>query len=325
MESASGVRNFKQMSLSDLKEYLKARGVTVTGHLKPTLIEIAMSVEKMLLPVDPNFENPPEQDTKLTVHGVEIDDPLSGSYEYVNDFIESPPFGLFDIFNHLIYSSTEYDKQGLAAYKAFDDYRLFEEGYVESLLTKSLPTVGVYLYVGKVRPSMKKSDDVEGKAFYNLWFILEGKGANRGTVLKARCTCKGGRDGGCKHISAAMYSLEELLNTRSTESVTSGPCQWVKRPTASSKPCEVKDLNIGKCNSPPLKQRTRANRAVEQTTIKKRSAKRPRSLVRSSPAPKKRKRTEHTFLENIDIDVRNENDSKRSISKILGKICKYNL
>jgi hypothetical protein len=85
---------------------------------------------------------------------------------------------------------TEYDKQGLAAYKAFDDYRLFEEGYVESLVTKPLPMIGVHLYMGKVRPSMKKSDDAEGKAFYELWFILEGRGASRGTVLKAFCTCK---------------------------------------------------------------------------------------------------------------------------------------
>ena len=48
---------------------------------------------------------------------------------------------VFDIFSHIIHSSTERDKQGLAAYTAFDDYRIFEEGYVESLLTKPLPSV----------------------------------------------------------------------------------------------------------------------------------------------------------------------------------------
>ena len=102
----------------------------------------------------------------INIHGVEIEDPLSSAHEYVNDFNASPPFGLFDIFNHLIYSSTEYDKQGLAAYKAFDDYCLFEEGYVESLLTKPSPSVGVHLYLGKVRPSMK------------IFFLLTYFGAN---------------------------------------------------------------------------------------------------------------------------------------------------
>ncbi len=35
------------------------------------------------------------------------------SYNVVNDFTDSPPFSLYDIFNYLIYYSTKYDKQGL--------------------------------------------------------------------------------------------------------------------------------------------------------------------------------------------------------------------
>ena len=152
---------------------------------------------------------------------MEMGDPFSGSFHCVNNFIDSPPFRLYDIFNHLLYHLTEYDKQGLAAYKSLDDYRLFEDGYVESLLTETLRNEGVHLYMGKVRLAMKEKTD-DGKKFYDLWFILEGKGANRGSVLKARCVCKGGRDGGCKHIAAAMYSLEALLDSRGEDSVTSG-------------------------------------------------------------------------------------------------------
>ena len=61
----------------------------------------------------------------------------------------------------------------------------------------------------------------EGKALYERWFILEGKGANCGSVLKARCHCKGGRDGGYKHIATAMYLLEDLLNISDKDSPTS--------------------------------------------------------------------------------------------------------
>ena len=111
-----------------MKQYLKARGVSVTGYLKPALAEIAKSVEKMLIPVIDLAK--PKEENKLIIHGVEIEDPLSSAHDAT---IRS--------FNHLIYSSTEHDKQGLAAYKAFDDYRIFEEGYVESLLTKPLPSV----------------------------------------------------------------------------------------------------------------------------------------------------------------------------------------
>jgi len=37
----------------------------------------------------------------------------------------------------------------------------------------------------KVRPFMKIKMD-EGKEYYDLWFILEDRGANRGSVLQAR-------------------------------------------------------------------------------------------------------------------------------------------
>jgi hypothetical protein len=72
------------------------------------------------------------QSRSLLIHDVQLSDPFK--MNVVNDFKNSP-FGLFDIFNHLIYHSTEYDKQGLATYKSFDNYRLFYDGYVESLLT----------------------------------------------------------------------------------------------------------------------------------------------------------------------------------------------
>ena len=191
----------------------------------------------------------------------------------MNNFIDSPPFGLYDIFNFLIYHSTDYDKQGLLAYKSFDDYRLFGDGYVESLATKTLAREGVHLYVSKVKPAMQDKTD-DGKKIYDVWFILEGKGVNKGSVLKARCICKGGRDGGCKHISAAMYSLEDLLNTRSEDSVTGGTCRWLKRSTSSSKHCEVKHLKIAKRN----------------------------------PSLKRKRKNAHAYCENIDIDVRHVDD-----------------
>ena len=50
--------------------------------------------------------------------------------------------GLCDTFNYLIYHSTDYDRQILAAYKYFEDYRLFDDGYVESLLTAHLNQEG---------------------------------------------------------------------------------------------------------------------------------------------------------------------------------------
>ncbi len=145
---------------------------------------------------------------------------------------------------------------------------------------------------------MKDTTD-DGKKLYDVWFMLEEKGNNRGSVLMARCTCKGGQDGGCKHIAACLYSLEDVLHNR--ESVTSGPCQWVKRATSETKPCE----------------------------IKRESDKRP------SDHEVKRK-YEHFYADNIDVDVRHENDrslpSKKALitftdalSSVSGKPCVFPL
>ena len=234
------------MKLAELKNYLQNRGVSVSSHLNPGLIAIACAVEEMNLPLINRVSEAEEkliQSRGLLIHGVQLPDPFK--MNVVNDFKNSPPFGLFDIFNHLIYHSTEYDKQGLAAYKSFDNYRLFYDGYVESLLTTYSREAGVHIYVSKVKPAMKEKTK-DAREFYDLWFVLEGKGPNRGSVLGAYCGCLGGRDGGCKHVAAALYSLDNLLNTEGNKSVTSGPCQWVRKPKPDTTPCEVKDLPIYK-------------------------------------------------------------------------------
>ena len=49
--------DFKAMNMAQLKKkHLKNRCVSVSGHLKPSLVEISSAVERMFLPVDPNFE-----------------------------------------------------------------------------------------------------------------------------------------------------------------------------------------------------------------------------------------------------------------------------
>ena len=61
------------MTMLELKTYLRERGVRVNGYLKPALVNIAIAVEKMMLPVDPNFEKEKgSQDIhKLIIHDME--------------------------------------------------------------------------------------------------------------------------------------------------------------------------------------------------------------------------------------------------------------
>ena len=144
------------MSVNEFRAYLRERGVSVNGYLKPALVEIAAAVQKMMLPIDVNFEKV-NDDQHFVIHDMEISDPFTSLHNLVNNFIDSPPFGLYEIFNYLIFHSPDYDKQGLAAYKSFEEYRLFQDGYVQSLLTETM-SKGVHLYMGKVKPAMKEKN-----------------------------------------------------------------------------------------------------------------------------------------------------------------------
>ena len=73
----SGGQNtdFKAISVAAIKKYLPERGVSVNGYLKSGLVEIAVAVEKMMLPVEPNFEMVNDAHTtkqRLNIHDIQI-------------------------------------------------------------------------------------------------------------------------------------------------------------------------------------------------------------------------------------------------------------
>ena len=148
MDKKSQEDKFKAVKLPELKFYLQNRGITANSYLKLGHVAIACAVEEMNLPVLCETSEAGEKlgvSRRLNLHDVQLPDPLK--MDVLNDFKHSPPFGLFDIFNHLIYHSSEYDKQGLGAYKSYENYRLFYDGYVESLLTIHRKDAGVHVYV----------------------------------------------------------------------------------------------------------------------------------------------------------------------------------
>jgi len=128
------------------------RSVTVNGHLKPALLEIAQAIEKMMLPIDPNHDygNADNSKNKYIIHDMVVKHPLSLSYAVLNDFTFHRLLA-YTIYLTVIYNIVDYDKQELAAYKSLEEYRLFDEGYVDSLLATALATSGYALFVGKVK------------------------------------------------------------------------------------------------------------------------------------------------------------------------------
>ena len=71
LPNAYGAKMFNEMTMLELKTYLRERGVSVNGYLKPALVNIALALEKMMLPIDPNFEKE-KSSHKLIIHDMEM-------------------------------------------------------------------------------------------------------------------------------------------------------------------------------------------------------------------------------------------------------------
>ena len=70
----------------------------------------------------------------LIIKGARVPDPFSiPENQFANISNNVPPFGIKDIFNFLIFKSSDYNRKKIALYKAFKEYSLFQDWYVEEL------------------------------------------------------------------------------------------------------------------------------------------------------------------------------------------------
>ena len=103
---------------------------------KTELIQLAKAAEETNLPIDPDFANDSLKaclEERLTLPaGKQIPDPFKMTH-LSKDMSSLPRFGLLDIFNHLIASKAEYDKEMLASWRTFDEYKLHQNGHVRDL------------------------------------------------------------------------------------------------------------------------------------------------------------------------------------------------
>ena len=96
-----------------------------------------------------------------------------------HDFSQLPPFGLMDIFNHLIMSKTDYDKAMLSSWRSFEEDNLCLKGHVQSLGVKTVQDLDgstYYVFVAGVITTQKEKTQ-EGEKYYTLWFLLHSNGS----------------------------------------------------------------------------------------------------------------------------------------------------
>ena len=168
--------NFEKMDVKEIKGFISARGVQVSTYRKPELIRLAKAVASMNLPTDPDFENDCIEEClirRLTLPaGRKLTDPFQ-MISLSNDLSELPPFGLMDIFNHLIMSKADYDKSMLSSRRSFEEYNLCLNGHIQSLGVKTVRDLDgsdFFVFVAGVIPTQKEKTQ-EGEKLYRLVYF----------------------------------------------------------------------------------------------------------------------------------------------------------
>jgi len=116
-------------------------GVQVSTYRKPELIQLAKAVAGMNLPTDPDFKNDSIEGCLIRCLTLPAGKKLTDPFQITslsNDFSQLPPFGLMDIFDHLIMSKADYDKSMLSSWHSFEEYNLCLNGHIQSIGVKTV-------------------------------------------------------------------------------------------------------------------------------------------------------------------------------------------
>eukprot|EP00112_Aurelia_sp_Birch-Aquarium-sp1_P006640 Seg1729.3 transcript_id=Seg1729.3/GoldUCD/mRNA.D3Y31 product="hypothetical protein" protein_id=Seg1729.3/GoldUCD/D3Y31 len=123
-----------------------------------------------------------------------------------------PSFDSKKLTNKLIKNASTMPNSG-AAPKVYRNkkhgYRLWKEGYVRGVLVKPNIKAKKTLFIvrAKVHASMKS-------CHYDVYVHLD---QCDGEVLFAKCNCKAGQGGCCKHVAALRYALLDFINMDAKE------------------------------------------------------------------------------------------------------------
>ena len=236
-------RMFDKFTVKELQTYLKERDVTTTKLRRNELLSLCQAAYQQNIEVDPDgkAESIGEHiKIKLTTNRGVLRSPetLQGS----GDMSCLPNIDRFDVYNYLISYDT-YDHQSLKSFKKLEGCQLNQAGYIEKIiLCKNTGLDGYFVVKYQCKPKQRKEDPVNKVPYYNGWVVLD---CEMPAIFSAFCACKGGSDGGCRHIVACLFEISQYEEEININSVTSGPCQWTKKQRVNDdKPLVSSDLQI---------------------------------------------------------------------------------
>ena len=102
--------NFNVWSVPQLKEFLKERGITVSGYIKEKLVRLAQCAAELDLKKDPDILEPSESIQQCLERSLKaLNFPTKNPFKlkFQHSFENVPRAGILDIFNYLIDEKTD--------------------------------------------------------------------------------------------------------------------------------------------------------------------------------------------------------------------------
>ena len=231
-----------KMKVVELKDFLRLRGLKVTGKKCELVSRVFIAVENnvAILKTAEEIEGElsDEYSMKLTYGATTFPDPFKEEGNWISEEEGIGLWPLIQTFYIIRFLMLDSVIEDLSDYKSSKAYSYFERGWLGNLLYLDVEGTPFCLMKTDCRPSQRISDTL-----HKLWLLIS---KNNGNVLRAHCMCMAGMGSTCNHFAAALFRIEAAMRYGlSKPSCTTKPCEWLPN-RKEVKPCKAKDMNLNR-------------------------------------------------------------------------------
>lgn len=191
--------DFRLRNVAELQEYLRLRGVVISGFRKQELVDLCCEAEQLGIDIDPDGILEIKSETVTSKLLVKLDDdssvnlPLPSLLPSSNDFSFLPFITTFDVLTYLN-QSRFYSWAEVRDHTKMEGYGMYQDGFVLDVTAGKFEAEAENFFYHihfRVKPRCRTADPLTGLQYYLGWIILSSSEKNS-RIVSAYCCCCGG-------------------------------------------------------------------------------------------------------------------------------------
>ena len=250
------------MKVQELKDFLKLRGLKVSGKKAELVARAFVAVENKVETVktaeEVQQEIKSEYQHKLVFNGESFPDPMKLVDGWLNEEAGVTLWPQIPMVYIITFLMLDNNAEDLSDYKSSKAYSYCKQGWLGEIFSHPISdSTDLSIIKSDCRPSQRIND-----TRHKLWILLS---KSKGKVLAAHCSCMAGMGSSCNHVAAALFRMETAFRLElSNPACTAKPNMWLpnRRDVA---PCKIVDMNL---NRDDFKKRGKSTRKVLSTPKK---------------------------------------------------------